>query len=67
MFGFLAVSCPTIDKVRHGIVSTTSGRFMEKAELQCRSGYSVDGPSTIWCKADGHWSATIGRCEKKRK
>ena len=59
------MSCSDIGHVNNGAISATRGQFKDAVVLQCQSGYAVDGPSTIWCQADGSWSTVFGKCEKK--
>ena len=58
-------TCLEIGEIKHGIISASGGLFGDRVELQCQVGYSLDGPSTIQCQADGRWSSQFGQCKGK--
>ena len=64
-FIFSEKTCSDIGIVEYGVISAPGGLFKDNVVLQCQSGYSLDGPSTIWCQANGQWSTEFGTCEKK--
>ena len=64
-FYFSEKNCSDISIVENGVISAPGGYFKDTVVLQCQPGYSLDGPSTIWCQADGRWSTEFGTCENK--
>lgn len=61
----LSIDCGLLLITVGGVVSTPEGTTYGKtATVTCHSGYTLIGPPTVTCQADGTWSYS-SNCEIK--
>ncbi|XP_063401402.1 sushi, von Willebrand factor type A, EGF and pentraxin domain-containing protein 1-like [Mytilus trossulus] len=56
------VSCPDLEALDNGVISTTGQSFLRTATYSCNIGYKIDGNSERECQSDGTWSGTSPTC-----
>ncbi|XP_043933073.1 complement component receptor 1-like protein [Protopterus annectens] len=61
------VKCPD-PQVANGVKTSNFGptyRYLDSTEFECRSGFWMNGSSTITCKEDNNWDPSPPTCERK--
>ena len=56
------VMCDSLTAPNNGEIADSSNTFGSKVSFTCDSGYAMDGPSILFCQADGMWNGTVPSC-----
>ncbi|XP_069497399.1 E-selectin-like isoform X1 [Ambystoma mexicanum] len=62
-----AIKCEEVKTVEHGIVSCSGSggvfSYASTCDVTCHEGYTLTGPASLQCTAQGVWTEDVPKCE----
>ena len=65
VYTFLGTTCPLLESLQHGSVSSETNMCGESVTFECNDGYRLSGSSSRQCGTDLLWSGTKPICNGK--
>ena len=57
------VDCGQLDDITSGQVTLSTTTYGSSGTYSCDSGYTLNGPNSTTCQADGTWSGCVSSCD----
>ena len=65
LYSSFLVTCPHLDILQNGHISSASIAVLSRVTFSCLSGYKLVGDNTTVCRIDSTWSNPVPQCKRK--